>query len=61
MKLTVKEKIFAFVAACLATICFVIGVVMLFDSATTVAGYMVILLAAFANGSAILILEKHNK
>lgn len=61
MKLTVKEKIFAFVATCLAAICFIIGVLMLFDPATTVAGYMIIALAAVANGSAILILEKHNK
>lgn len=61
MRLSVKEMLFAFVAACLATICFVIGVIMLFDPATVVAGYMIILLAAFANGNAILILEKHNK
>lgn len=56
----VKERLFALIATCLAAICFITGVFMLFDPATTVAGYMVIMLAAVANGSAILILEKHN-
>lgn len=57
---TVKETMFALVAACLATMFFVIGVVMLFDPAATVAGYMIIALAAVANGNALMILEKKN-
>ena len=57
---TVKETMFALVAACLATMFFVIGVVMLFDPAATVAGYMIKDIATIANGKAMKILEKKN-